>query len=38
MPLAFGAAGTLAGAGLLFWVMGGAVGAGSWLARRLTPA
>ncbi len=37
MPLAFGAAGTLAGAGILFWVMGGAVGAGSWLARRLAP-
>ena len=37
MPLAFGAAGTLAGAGVLFWVMGGAVGAGSWLARRLAP-
>jgi MFS family permease len=37
MPLAFGAAGTLAGAGLLFWVVGGAVGAGSWLARRLAP-
>ncbi len=38
MPLAFGAAGTLAGAGLLFWVVGGAVGAGSWLARRFAPA
>jgi MFS family permease len=38
MPLAFGAAGTLAGAGALFWVVGGAVGAGSWLARRLAPA
>jgi len=37
MPLAFGAAGTLAGAGLLFWVVGGAVGAGSWLARRFAP-
>ena len=37
MPLAFGAAGTLAGAGVLFWVMGVAVGAGSWLARRLAP-
>ncbi len=35
MPLAFGAAGALAGAGLLFWVVGGAVGAGSWLARGL---
>ena len=37
MPLAFGAAGTLAGAGVLFWVMGVAVGAGSWLVRRLAP-
>ncbi len=37
MPLAFGAAGTLAGAGLLFWVVGGAVGAGSWLTRRMAP-
>ena len=37
MPLAFGAAGTLAGAGVLFWVMGVAGGAGSWLARRLAP-
>ncbi len=35
MPLAFGAAGTLVGAGVLFWVVGGAVGAGSWIARRL---
>lgn len=38
MPLAFGAAGTVVGAGVLFWVVGGAVGAGSWLARRLAPA
>lgn len=37
MPLAFGAAGALAGAGLLFWVVGGAVGAGSWLPRRIAP-
>lgn len=37
MPLAFGAAGTLVGAGVLFWVVGGAVGAGSWIARRLSP-
>jgi MFS family permease len=36
MPLAFGATGALAGAALLFWVVGGAVGAGSWAARRLT--
>jgi MFS family permease len=35
MPLAFGAAGALAGAALLFWAIGGAVGAGSWLARGL---
>jgi predicted MFS family arabinose efflux permease len=35
MPLAFGAAGALAGAALLFWVVGGAVGAGSWVARGL---
>jgi MFS family permease len=35
MPLAFGAAGAVAGAALLFWLMGGAVGAGSWLARGL---
>jgi len=38
MPLMFGAAGAVAGAGVLFWVVGGAVGAGSWLARRLAPA
>ncbi len=38
MPLAFGAAGTLVGAGALFWLVGAAVGAGSWLARRLAPA
>ncbi len=37
MPLAFGAAGALVGAAVLFWVVGGAVGAGSWLARRLVP-
>lgn len=37
MPLAFGAAGALVGAGVLFWVVGGAVGAGSWLTRRLAP-
>lgn len=35
MPLLFGAAGTVVGAAVLFWVVGGAVGAGSWLARRL---
>jgi MFS family permease len=38
MPLVFGATGTLVGAGLLFWAVGGAVGAGSWLARRLVSA
>jgi sugar phosphate permease len=37
MPLAFGAAGALVGAGVLFWVVGGAVGAGSWLTRRMAP-
>jgi MFS family permease len=36
MPLVFGATGTLVGAGVLFWAVGGAVGAGSWLARRLS--
>lgn len=35
MPLLFGAVGTLVGAAALFWAVGGAVGAGSWLARRL---
>ena len=35
MPLLFGAAGTVVGAAVLFWVVGAAVGAGSWLARRL---
>ena len=38
MPLIFGATGTLVGAAVLFWVVGGAVGAGSWLARRLSVA
>lgn len=38
MPLAFGATGALVGAAALFWAVGGAVGAGSWLARRLAPA
>lgn len=38
MPLAFGAAGAVAGAGVLFWLVGGAVGAGSWIARGLKPA
>lgn len=34
MPLVFGAAGTVVGAAVLFWAVGGAVGAGSWVARR----
>ena len=38
MPLVFGATGTLLGAAVLFWAVGGAVGAGSWLARRLAAA
>ena len=38
MPLVFGATGTLVGAGVLFWAVGAAVGAGSWLARRLAGA
>jgi sugar phosphate permease len=37
MPLIFGATGTLVGAAVLFWAIGGAVGAGSWVARRLVP-
>ncbi len=35
MPLAFGALGLALGAGALFWLVGGAVGSGAWLARRL---
>jgi sugar phosphate permease len=35
MPLAFGALGVALGAGALFWIVGAAVGAGSWAARRL---
>lgn len=35
MPLIFGATGAIVGAAVLFWVIGGAVGAGSWLARRI---
>jgi sugar phosphate permease len=38
MPLLFGAAGTVVGAAVLFWAVGGAVGAGSWVARRLETA
>jgi MFS family permease len=37
MPLLFGATGTLVGAAVLFWVVGAAVGSGSWVARRLGP-
>ena len=36
MPLLFGAAGTLVGAAGMFWIVGGAVGAGSWAVRRLS--
>lgn len=35
MPLLFGAVGTVVGAAALFWAVGGAVGSGAWLARRL---
>jgi hypothetical protein len=35
MPLIFGAVGTTVGAAALFWVVGSAVAAGSWVARRL---
>jgi len=35
MPLIFGAAGTALGAAALFWLVGGAVACGSWVARRL---
>ncbi|HYN60334.1 MAG TPA: MFS transporter [Rubrivivax sp.] len=35
MPLFFGAAGTALGAASLFWLVGGAVATGSWVARRL---
>jgi MFS family permease len=38
MPLLFGALGTAVGAALLFWTVGVAVGAGSWLTRRLAGA
>jgi hypothetical protein len=34
MPLLFGVAGAALGAGALFWVMGVAVGVGSWPARK----
>jgi MFS family permease len=35
MPLLFGAVGAAIGASTLFWVMGAAVGAGSWQARQV---
>ena len=35
MPLIFGAAGAALGATVLFWLVGGAVASGSWVARRL---
>ena len=35
MPLLFGALGTAVGAAALFWSVAGAVGAGSWLTRRV---
>jgi MFS family permease len=35
MPLMFGLLGSAAGAAVLFWAVGLAVGGGSWLARRL---
>ena len=38
MPLLFGMVGSALGVAPLFWVMGGAVGGGNWLARRLTGA
>jgi MFS family permease len=38
MPLLFGAAGTALGVGPLFWLMGAAVGSGSWATRRLAPS
>jgi MFS family permease len=38
MPLFFGATGLVAGAALLFWAVGGAVGAGNWLVSGLRGA
>lgn len=38
MPLAFGVVGTALGPGVMFWIMGAAVGAGSWVARGLQRA
>lgn len=38
MPLLFGVLGSAAGAAALFWAVGGAIGAGSWLTRRFGAA
>jgi MFS family permease len=38
MPILFGAAGATVGATAVFWVTGGAVGAGAWVARKLGEA
>jgi MFS family permease len=38
MPLLFGATGAALGAAVLFWLVGGAVASGSWVARRLPAA
>ena len=38
MPLAFGVMGTVLGAGILFWIVSGAVGSGAWVARGLRKA
>jgi MFS family permease len=38
MPLLFGLLGTTLGAAALFWLIGAAVGAGNWSARRLQDA
>jgi MFS family permease len=35
LPLLFGATGAVAGAAVIFWAVGGVVGAGSWLVQRL---
>lgn len=35
LPLVFGVAGVAVGASVLFWIVGGVVGAGSWVARGL---
>lgn len=38
MPLLFGLLGTAVGAAVLFWTVGGLLGAGTWLTRRLPSA